>query len=81
MYSDFQIVNYWRDALGYQDDGYVVFDHTLRVLKIITETRLVSASTFSEGYRFTVVCNAPRDQFARVYPAFRYIARTLLFMH
>lgn len=81
LYPDFHIVNYWTDALGYQDAGYIVFDHTLRVLNLTTETRFVLASTFSEGYWFTVVCNAPRDQFARVYPAFRYIARTLLFMH
>ncbi len=75
------IKRYWRGAIGQKDAGIVEIEHDLFVND--TRVRIIQfmGSTFANGRRFTLTCNAPAHSVIAAQKAFDYIRNTMLFTY
>lgn len=77
----FSIIRYWRGQLGQKESGAIEFRHELLINDTRINVHAFIISTFANGRRFTLTCNAPLGKAEAAKRAFDYIRTTTLFMY
>jgi hypothetical protein len=78
--SGFSVRRYWRGQLGQKDAGVIEYHHDLMVNDTRINVQAFMVSTFANGRRYTLTCNAPFGNAESAKRAFDQIRMTTLFI-
>lgn len=80
-FANLEIKRYWRGAIGQKDAGIVEIENDLFINDKRVRFTQFMGSTFANGRRITLTCNAPAHGIAAAEKTFDHIRNTMVFSY